>query len=256
MKTKEYLEILENTFKDFKFFPDDHHYEYKGKRIGISVTALIEQYTQEFDSDLIAERVALKQGKSKQEVLDEWKYKNEFSKVKGTTCHEYAQTLWSEQPYKINRFDESQEYYNAIELIQYQADNFYNDYKDFIEHIADEFVIGSVEYDIASAVDHIFRNKVTGGLILVDYKTNTDIYKNEKNARKMKAPLQHLKDTTLNHYNLQLSIYKYLIEKYSGLKIEKMFIVWFGELNNEYQIIDVSYLKDEVENVLNWRLYE
>jgi hypothetical protein len=69
----------------------------------------------------------------------------------------------------------------------------------------------------------------------------------------MKVPLSHLKDFTLNHYYIQLSIYRYLVEKYTNLKIEEMFIVWFSENNETYEIIDVPYLKDEVEKILENR---
>ena len=256
MNKEQYLKKLNEAFKDFKFFEEDHHYEYKGKRVGISVTRLIEEYTQEFDSKVIAQRVANKSGKSVQEVLDEWEYKNKFSCEKGSTCHEFAQTRWSGEKYNFLEFDGSGEYLYAVGLIQLQAINFYNDYKDKLEHLADEFVIGSEEYDIASAVDHLFVNKITGGLVLVDYKTNSDIHKNEKYAGKMKAPLQHLKDTTLNHYYLQLSIYRYLIETYTGLEIEEMFIVYMSENIENYEILKTPYLKDEVEKILIWRVLE
>ena len=253
MTKEEYLKELNRAFGDFKFFEEDHHYEFKGERVGISVTRLIEDYTNEFDAEAIAEKVAIKNNVSIQDVLDEWEYKNKFACVKGSTSHEYAQTLWSEQPYKINRFDKSKEYYYAIEKIQYQADDFYNNYKDRLEHLADEFVVGSDEYDIASAIDHLFINKLTGGLVLVDYKTNSDIHKTEKYAKNMKVPLSHLKDYTLNHYFIQLSIYKYLVEKYTNLKIEEMFIVWFSENIDNYEIIEIPYLKDEVEKILENR---
>ena len=253
MTREEYLEELNKAFSDFKFYEENHSYTYKGKPISIGATGLIGQYCNEFDAQAVAERVATRDNKSVQEVLDEWEYKNKFACTKGSTCHEYAQTLWSEEQYKINRFDESQEYYNAIEKIQYQADNFYNDYKDRLEHLYDEYVIGSEEYDIASAIDHLFINKLTGGLVLVDYKTNSDIHKNERYAKQMKVPLSHLKDYTLNHYYIQLSIYKYLVEKYTNLKIEEMFIVWFSENVENYEIIEIPYLKDEVIKILENR---
>lgn len=69
----------------------------------------------------------------------------------------------------------------------------------------------------------------------------------------MKAPLSHLKDTTLNHYAIQLSIYKYIVEKYTDLKIDEFFIVWFSENNENYEIIEVPYLKDEVIKILENR---
>ena len=253
MTKEQYLEVLNKAFGDFKFFEEDHHYEYKGQRVGISVTRLIEDYTNEFDAEVVAERVALKEGKTIQEVLDEWEYKNQFACVKGSAIHEFTQSLWSKETYKVRCFDNSEKFINTVEYLARQSNDFYIDYKDRLEHLADEFVIGSDKYDIASAIDHLFINKLTGGLVLVDYKTNSDIHKNEKYAKDMKVPLQHLKDMTLNHYYIQLSIYKYLVEKYTNLKIEEMFIVWFSENNDNYEIIEIPYLKNEVEMILENR---
>jgi len=253
MTKQEYLEVLNKAFGDFKFFPQDHHYEYKGQRVGISVTRLIEDYTNEFDSQSVAEKVAERDNKPVQEVLDEWEYKNKFACEKGSTCHEYAQALWSGAEWEAKHFDWSYQFQEALDKIIEQADHFNYEYRDRLEHLADEFVIGSEEYDIASAIDHLFINKLTGGLVLVDYKTNSDIHKNEKYAKNMKVPLQHLKDYTLNHYYIQLSIYKYIVEKYTNLKIEEMFIVYFSENIKNYEIIEIPYLKDEVIKILENR---
>ena len=253
MTKEEYLKELNKAFGDFKFYDDGHYYTYKDKPISIGATGLIEQYTQDFDAQAVAEKVAEKQGKSVQEVLDEWKQKNKYACDKGHLGHLYAQSLWNGE----NVLDEIEKFTNGLETpldkILDQADNFYYDYKDRLEHLYDEYVIGSEEYDIASAIDHLFINKLTGGLVLVDYKTNSDIHKNEKYAKNMKVPLSHLKDFTLNHYYIQLSIYKYLVEKYTDLQIEEMFIVWFSENIENYEIIEIPYLKDEVIKILENR---
>ena len=283
MTREEYLKELNKAFRDFKFFESDHHYEYKGQQVGISVTRLIEEYCNGFDAEAIAEKVVEKNKKrieefckptfdyysidtqnellnlpiTIQDVLKEWDYKNKFACVKGSTCHEHAQSIWSGKEYYEASFgntdDEQIEFCEAVAKIQKQASNFYIDYADRLEHLADEFVVGSDEYDIASAIDHLFINKLTGGLVLVDYKTNSDIHKNEKYAKNMKVPLSHLKDFTLNHYYIQLSIYKYIVEKYINLKIEEMFIVYFSENIENYEIIEIPYLKDEVEKILENR---
>lgn len=277
MTKEEYSKKLK-VFGDFVFFGDDHHYEYKGQRVGMSVTRLIEEYTQPFNAEEVAERVAEKNRKTIEEwsrstdfygpseidnilnlktdvidILNEWQYKNTFACKKGSNGHNFAQSLWSGEIYSEDNFDATDDFKIANKLIYTQAKKFYDDFKDKLEHLQDEFIIGSSEYDIASAIDHLFINKLTGGLVLVDYKTNTDIHKNEKYAKKMKVPLTHLKDTTLNHYAIQLSIYKYLLEKYTNLKLEDMFIVWFSELNDDYKIIEVPYLKDEVIKILENR---
>ena len=253
MTKEEILKVLQDTFKDFKFYENGHYYTYKDQNVGISVTRFIEQYCNEFDAQEVAERVATKQNKSVLEVLEEWEYKNKFACEKGSTCHEYAQSLWSKEEYKPLLFDSSDAYIDAVTKICGQAISFRLDYQDRLEHLVDEFVVGSDEYDIASAIDHLFINKLTGGLVLVDYKTNSDIHKTEKYAKKMKVPLQHMKDFTLNHYYIQLSIYKYLVEKYTGLSVEEMFIVYMSENIKNYEIIEIPYLKNEVEKILENR---
>ena len=255
MTKEEYLKILKDSFKDFEFFPDDHHYEYKGERIGISITRLIEEYCNEFDAEGMAEKVANRDGKTIQQVLDEWAYKRDFSCEKGTTCHEWSQSLWSGAEYKPLLYDESKEYMSALIKIRSQAVNFKNDYQDHLEHLIDELPIGSEEFDLASCVDHLFYNKLTGGLVLVDYKTNSlmDGYNKKAYKKAMKVPLSHINDDALHHYYIQLSIYKYLIEKYTGLKVDEMFIVYMSENIENYEIIDIPYLKEEVEKILELR---
>lgn len=253
MTREEYLKELNKAFGDFKFYEDGHYYTYKDKPISIGATGLIEQYTQDFDAQAVAERVAEKQGVSVKDILDEWKLKNAQACLKGSASHNFVQNLWS----GISHIEDTKNFttgtLDALKLIKGQAQNFYNDYKDRLELIYNEYVIGAYELDLASAIDALFINKLTGGLVLVDYKTNTDIHKNERYAKNMKVPLNHLKDTTLNHYAIQLSIYKYLVEKYTKLEFEEMFIVWFSELNENYEILEVPYLFKEVKNILELR---
>ena len=258
MEREKMLEVLKDSFKDFQFFEDGHYYECKGKRVGISVTRLIEEYANEFNAEEMAEKVANRDGKTIQQVLDEWAYKRDFSCEKGSLGHLYAQGLWNgedikEIQNKIDLFTNGLE--NPIEIIQEQAERFYFDYQDHLEHLIDELPIGSEEYDIASCVDHLFYNKLTGGLVLVDYKTNSlmDGYNKKAYKKAMKVPLSHINDDSLSHYHIQLSIYKYLIEKYTGLKVEEMFIVYMSENIENYEIIKIPYLEEEVKKILELR---
>lgn len=259
MTKDEMLKVLKNSFKDFKFYEDGHYYEYKGERVSISVTRLIEEYTNEFNQQEIAERCAIKENKPVEDILAEWKYKADFACEKGTTCHEYIQCLWSGKTWKTLLFDNSEEYKKAVSKIMYQANDFCKDYINRLEHLIDELPIGSEEYDIASCVDHLFYNKLTGGLVLVDYKTNStlkgynDSEYNRRYTKKMKVPLHKIDDDALHHYYIQLSIYKFLIEKYTGLKVDEMFIVYMSENIENYEIIEIPYLKKEVERILRDR---
>lgn len=259
MTIKEIKQELNRAFGKYEFIEDGHYYLCNGKRVGISVTRLIEEYANEFDKQGIAEKCAIKENKSVSEILEEWEYKNQFACAKGQNGHDKAQSLWSNAIYQEDEFDGSKGFKKACESIYEQADNFYKDYKDMFTHIQDEQVIGSEEYNIASAIDHIFLNKYTGEAVLVDYKTNSilkgfnDDIKNRKYTKKMMIPLQNIEDDSLHHYYLQLSIYKFIVEKYTNIRFDEMFIVYMSENEENYQIIEVPYLEKEVKKILENR---
>ena len=246
------------VFDKFTFFEEDHHYECNGKKVGISVTRLIEEYSNPFDQQGIAEKVALRDNKDVTQVLQEWEYKNKFACEKGSTCHEYAQSIWSGKEYNELLFDGSIEYLTAVNKIQAQAMNFWKNFKNKFTHIQDEQLVGSEEYDICSAIDHLFLDK-NGNVWLIDYKTNSilrghnDNGKNRKYTKKMLIPLQNVKDDALHHYYLQLSIYKYLIEKYTSIKIYKTMIVYMSENIENYELIETPYLEEKVKKILELR---
>lgn len=187
--------------------------------------------------------------------MDEWEHKNKVACEKGHFGHLYAQNLWNGEIYQEDIKSGLEDAKMPLEKVKQQALNFKQDYDEILEHLADEFVIGSEEYDIASAIDHLFINKATGGLVLVDYKTNSFLSGHNKKAYKkaMKVPLSHLNDDALHHYYIQLSIYRYFLEKYAGLEVSEMFIVYLSENIENYEIIEIPYLKDEVIKILENR---
>ena len=119
---------------------------------------------------------------------------------------------------------------------------------------------------------------VNGEINITDYKTNKEVKEKgftnwEGITSKMFNPVNNLDDCNLNHYNLQLSIYAYIIKKHNPrLKIGKLVIqhVKFqkvGENDHGYPITkmvngepaieeikmyNLPYLKDEVDNLIMW----
>ena len=115
---------------------------------------------------------------------------------------------------------------------------------------------------------------------ITDYKTNKKIDKSsfvnwEGISKKMLGPVAHLDDCNLNHYNLQLSIYMYIILKHNpNLKAGKLIIHHISFIEKEetdefgYPITELSaegepiirdievyempYLKNEVMAALKW----
>lgn len=245
-------------FNGIKFHEEQHFYTLNDYKFGISATSLIETYAQKFDSDIISQMVANKRGISQQEVLEEWKKENEFSCIKGSCIHLKAQSLWMGTNYEIdyNTIDnniDKERLKKEYDIMSKQAINFYNDYKDMYDMIQDEFIVWSKEFDIAGSIDGIMYNKYTQQCCILDFKSNKDLQFESKYHKKMKVPLHKLDDVNGQHYYIQLSIYKYLIEKYTNIKVDELFIVYFNINANNYKIIPIPYMEKEVEEILENR---
>jgi ATP-dependent exoDNAse (exonuclease V) beta subunit len=121
---------------------------------------------------------------------------------------------------------------------------------------------------------------VFNGMVnIIDYKTNKEIKDKgfstwEGITEKMLSPVGHLDDCNLNHYNLQLSLYMYIILKHNPkLKAGKLIIhhIVFDEVGRdkfdnpitaldtngdpivkEIKKYELPYLKDEVISLMNW----
>ena len=249
------------VFDKYKFFENGHYYTYKDKQVGISVTKYISQFENEFDSDTLSQKVADKNGISQFEVLNEWKRKGEYSCLKGTAIHEWLQDNYANREYKfdLSQLEEYPEYYKIedIEHLKQMAIDFINDYKNRYILIGDEILCGIPDFDIASAIDLLFYDTVNNEVVLADIKTNTDLkgWKNTPSyVKKMLQPLEDIKDVTFEHYKIQLSIYRYFLEEYAHIPIsDNMFIVYLSEKEKSYNIIQIPYLKNEVEKILKLR---
>lgn len=249
------------VFDKYKFFENGHYYTYKDKQVGISVTKYISQFENEFDSNALSQKVADKDGISQFEVLNEWKRKGEYSCLKGTAIHEWLQDNYANREYKfdLSQLEEYPEYYKIedVEHLKQMAIDFINDYKDRYILIGDEILCGIPDFDIASAIDLLFYDTVNNEVVLADIKTNTDLkgWKSTPSyVKKMLQPLENIKDITFEHYKIQLSIYRYFLEEYAHIPIsDNMFIVYLSEKEKSYNIIQIPYLKNEVEKILKLR---
>ena len=249
------------VFDKYKFFENGHYYTYKDKQVGISVTKYISQFENEFDSNTLSQKVADKNGISQFEVLNEWKRKGEYSCLKGTAIHEWLQDNYANREYKfdLSQLEEYPEYYKIedIEHLKQMAIDFINDYKNRYILIGDEILCGIPDFDIASAIDLLFYDTVNNEVVLADIKTNTDLkgWKSTPSyVKKMLQPLENIKDITFEHYKIQLSIYRYFLEEYAHIPIsDNMFIVYLSEKEKNYNIIQIPYLKNEVEKILKLR---
>jgi len=120
---------------------------------------------------------------------------------------------------------------------------------------------------------------VNGKINIIDYKTNKEIKEKgftnwEGITSKMYKPVSHLDDCNLKHYNLQLSLYAYIIKKHNpklkvgDLQIQHVTFEKEGEnkfgypitkyndqeepIIKDIKIYNLPYLKTEVQSIIKW----
>ena len=101
----------------------------------------------------------------------------------------------------------------------------------------------------AGTLDILCYNKNTGEYIILDYKTNKDLFKNFK-EKKLLKPFDNLLDNPFNKYQLQLSFYQILIEQIDFIKISSRKIIWIKP-NGNYQLYDTEDYTEQLKQYYN-----
>ena len=233
--------------KSVVFNSEDHTYINKGKKL-TSVTTFISQFKNEFDSDFFSKKIALRDGKTQEQVLSEWKEKAHKSCEIGTAIHkifeDYVNGKYSILNDKlIFDFTELQPEY----VLEFTAKSFFA--IKFIEKffitkrlipIYTEYIV--YDENLAGQIDLICKDKNENFYIL-DFKTNEKIEKYSYN-KTMKGVFNFLNDSSYYHYCLQLSIYKNMLkEKIKGLYLVHIKIdsFEFVECEDVFENYKISY---------------
>jgi ATP-dependent exoDNAse (exonuclease V) beta subunit len=140
-------------------------------------------------------------------------------------------------------------YIKAREILNQLADNFYNEFIKIYTPITTEFIVGDTDLKIAGTFDLLAYNNETNEIELWDYKTDKEIKFSSEYGNKL--DVFNIDDCEYNKYSLQLSIYKYLIEKNTNLKISKCNIAHFSYRKEEFEIIPVLDLTESVNTFFN-----
>ena len=224
-----------------KFDEKTHTYKAENKKL-ISVTTYLNQFKKPFDADKIATNYPEKNNLIKKDVLEKCKNEADISKERGNIIHDAIELFLTKHQTTVNtsKYVEQKELENIYKYLL----ELLKEYK-----VVDcEKIIGSSELGIAGTFDCLMQNRKTGNLCLIDWKTNKEI-KTENQWQNLLYPLYDLEDCDFNIYSLQLSIYKYIIEKFNlySNNIEELKIV---HIKNGIHEMEVEYLKEAVEKIL------
>lgn len=240
------MTYIDNTIKQrdalISFNEDDHTYTYNGERF-ISVTTLIDDYFSHFEAEKIAAKKAAKMGVSTESLIEEWRRKGEESRQLGTMLHSCIER-----------------YYNG-ENVEYDAPewHFFLDFaRDYsLEPIRSEWAIYDEDFHVAGTLDFICRHNGEITIFdwkrsekLIDSKTGIELRENRFHRNGFK-PIDHVSDTPYFHYALQVNMYALFLAKHYGINVNHLRLAVFHPSNNQYHIIDIPWMRKEVEDILN-----
>jgi hypothetical protein len=193
--------------------------------------------------------------------------------------------LWDDGTVRRNRPDEAELgeeepvlYWNEAVVEALQVREFWETHavpNHLVPHRS-EWVIWDDTYKIAGTIDALMRNTETGGYWIYDWKRvskglEVDIeatrygYRPEPDewlgevsrwTKRMLAPAEDLYDTKYWHYSLQLNLYRSILERCYGMRIEGMVLVQMHPSIAGVRCHRVVRLEDPIRRVLEKRAEE
>lgn len=229
-------------FNGVKFNDDIHKYYVNGKEL-TSVTTIIGMFENGFDEDYWSENKSQEYGISKNRVLFGWDYINKKATTKGSIVHNYAENLFDNKifPYPkdlvLNTIGFDPVYKDFLKE-KSLVDKFYNDSFNKLIPIKTELVVYDEELGIGGMVDLLVYNVTAGEFQIWDWKTNKKL--TMESEHHFKGCLSDLEECHHEIYSLQLSSYKYIIEKNTKMKLGNSYLVWINEKNDDYKILEAK----------------
>lgn len=215
------------------FNQKEHTYFFNNKEL-ISVTNFIDIFSWPFDPDKsILNRCAAKRGISPSKLQKEWEKTGTDAASLGNQWHSSIEYYINTGKIRKNKFTDMVQTFIKEYTLNGQV---FSETRVFSEEL---LISGTV--DVLEVIDNKYLN-------VKDWKTNKKI-DDWSFGRKMKYPLEHLNDSKLQKYILQVQIYSYLLcSKYGYTPGNDNCIFWIDKKKREIKKYPVEI---DYGNVLN-----
>lgn len=250
------------------------------KSVFVSGTSFCSLFGSKFDEDRMSRSSAAKGGKTPEQVLAKWQYARE----RGTKLHSVFEDVLSGAAVRAVPMT-ADEWRSTLESlgepagdedVRKAAENELAEIRaaakaakemlEWAEPVGSELLIADKTAKVAGQVDLLVRAKVdvslggtevkAGDLVLVDHKTNRRKPGDHAGAKRLKGAFSAYGDTALEHYRLQLNLYREILCRNGehGVKAGadprsvKMVINYFNGKSQEY--IAIADRHDAMEKAL------
>jgi ATP-dependent exoDNAse (exonuclease V) beta subunit len=223
------------------FNKEQHSYTNSEGEKYISVTTLLSEYKNKFDTEKHATRVALKEGVTKEFVIQLWEDITKTATDKGTEIHKALEDYITKVEATCDKHRD---------LCRSYDDIVYNNIDKHTEVLSEKLLYND-EYKVAGTADLIYDHDKY--FTIGDFKTNKKFNFSSKYNEYFNEPLSHLNYSEFNSYALQLSLYAFMYEKLSGKRCRKIVIFYLEQ--DKFIPIHCNYLKSDIINLLKHYKY-
>jgi len=220
-------EELWRAFNDISFEEEKHVYTDSKGTSYQSVTGWIHQFAPEVDWDEKLKSSAAKQNISPEELKKKWDYNGDYARNLGTQIHSVLENLFYKKDYKfdkrlLEKFPEMEEDFNDRKQ---KAKDLFRKLKRIYAPVANEFIVYDQENGICGTIDFLAYNMKTGKYAIIDWKTSKEFSTRSFTGDEfLKAPFDDVESCNTSEYSLQLSVYKYMLEKHTSIKIDELLL--------------------------------
>lgn len=132
--------------------------------------------------------------------------------------------LWQKKNYNFDtslneQFPEMEE---DFKFRKSRCHELYKKMKNIYVPIANEFIVYDQPNGLCGTIDFLAYNKIKNCFSIIDWKTSRKFDVSNFKGETMKPPFDHVEYCNTAEYSLQLSLYKYILEKYTTIKIGEM----------------------------------
>jgi hypothetical protein len=233
-------ELNPSYYHWLRFDPDKHKYWDTEGTYYTSVTQLLGKYKKDVFTEEFIENYASERGLTADFVKTKWGIKRDFSAIKGTELHFFAEN-YVKDGIQI-------ETVTPIGDQKQMVVEFWDNIKDKVEVIGTEFRIASKKYSVAGTIDLLIYNKSTEKYYIMDWKSNEKIEMTGRNN--LLSPFNTYQDCEFHNYSLQLSIYRYLLEEEFKCEFGESILVHVKSGATNANPIRCFYPKEQIEKIL------
>lgn len=237
-----------------RFVDETHSYYVDGSKDRYeytSTTKLMHSMFKPFDADeVIGNMMRSKNwenssyyGKSPEEIKAGWEENRDSAAKSGTSMHENIENFYNGLDHECSS--------REFDLFQ----QFRDDHKDLLPYRT-EWCIFDEDSKVSGSVDMVYEDttsETSSGekqYVIADWKRSKSIKTDNRWQSGTNKNTFHLPDCNFIHYSLQLSTYKYILEKNYGIKVSQTFIVVLHPNQDKYVKLITKDLSSEVESIM------